>query len=431
MVRGRSVVAIVAVLLALGVTGTAVAVAASGGAGLGEGQKPPPSGATSPRPSAPKIGNRNPLGGRGMWIWEIGSSDHGSLSAIIAQAKHYGVSTLMIKSSDGAGMWSQFSRTLVSTLHANGLRVCAWQYVYGNNPVAEANAGAQAVRDGANCLLIDAESQYEGKYVSAQTYIQKLRSQIGASFPVALAGFPYLDYHPGFPYSVFLGPGGAQYNAPQMYWKDIGVSVDTVYAHTFAYNRLYGRPIFPLGQVYNRPPAGQIERFRQVGYSYGASGISWWDWQEAPGSAWGAISKRVGRISGYKPYSNYATLGSGANGDVVVWAQEHLLSAGERLTIDGSFGPATKAAVIAFQSAHQIAATGLIDEATWQSLLRYPPAKVTWVVRKHRQTATVAQKAFTVRSPGAPPSGVAVVPKSASDRARGYEIPRSFGAGRP
>jgi hypothetical protein len=430
MVRGRSVVAIVAVLLVLGAAGSAVAVAASGGAGLGQGQKPPPSGGSTKRPAAPKVSKRNPLGGRGMWIWEMGSSDRGSLSAIIAQAKRYGVSTLMIKSGDGAGVWSQFNRTLVSTLHAHGLRVCAWQYVYGDKPVQEAQVGAAAVKDGANCLLIDAESQYEGKYVSAQTYIQKLRSLIGANFPVALAGFPYMDYHPGFPYSVFLGPGGAQYNAPQMYWKDIGTSVDAVYAHTFAYNRLYGRPIFPLGQVYNGPPASQIKRFRQVGYSYGASGISWWDWQEAPSGAWSAISQRVDRISGYKAYNNYATLGTGANGDVVVWAQEHLLSAGENLSVDGGFGPATKAAVIAFQSAHQIAATGLIDQATWQALLHYAPARVTWVIRKRKQTATVA-KAFAFRSAGAPPSGVAVVPKSASDRARGYEIPRSFGAGRP
>ena len=58
---------------------------------------------------------------------------------------------------------------------------------------------------------------------------------------MALAGFPYVDYHPGFPYSVFLGPGGAQYNTPQMYWMDIGTSVNTVYAHTYAYNRVYQR----------------------------------------------------------------------------------------------------------------------------------------------------------------------------------------------
>ena len=81
---------------------------------------------------------------------------------------------------------------------------------------------------------------------------------------MALAGFPYVDYHPGFPYSVFLGPGGAQYNSPQMYWVDIGTSVNTVYAHTYAYNTVYEREIDPLGQVYQNPPLGQIIRFRQL-----------------------------------------------------------------------------------------------------------------------------------------------------------------------
>lgn len=394
----------------------------SGGAGLGLGAKPPPSAGTPQKISAPKIGKGNPFGGRGMWIWELGSSNHGSLGSIIAQARHFGVRTLMIKSGDGTGRWSQFSSSLVSTLHASGLRVCAWQYVYGDHPVTEAYVGAAAVKAGADCLLIDAESQYEGKYVSAQVYIHRLRSLIGASFPLALAGFPYIDFHPGFPYSVFLGPGGAQYNAPQMYWKDIGVSVDTVYAHTFAYNRLYRRAIFPLGQVFNRPPASQIRRFRSIGYSYRASGISWWDWQEAPAGAWKAISQPVGRIQGFTPYGSYATLGRGATGDVVVWAQEHLLSAGQRLAVDGAFGPVTKAAVVAFQVLHHLPATGFVDQATWQALLSYAPAHVTWMIRKHRQTAVTASLARR---------GALPVPGSASERARGYEIPRSLGAGRP
>ena len=148
-----------------------------------------------------------------MWIWEMPRSDGGSLSSIVADAHRFGVSTLMIKSGDGTNLWSQFSHSLVSTLHANGSAVCAWQYVYGSNPVTEAYVGAAAVHDGADCLIIDAESEYEGKYVSAQIYIQRLRALIGDSYPLALAGFPYVDYHPAFPYSVFLGPGGAQYNA--------------------------------------------------------------------------------------------------------------------------------------------------------------------------------------------------------------------------
>ena len=85
--------------------------------------------------------------------------------------------------------------------------------------------------------------------------MERLRSLIGPRYPVALAAFPYVDFHPSFPYSVFLGPGGAQYNAPQMYWRDIGTSVAAVYAHTYSFNRIYQRPIFPLGQLYSQPAA--------------------------------------------------------------------------------------------------------------------------------------------------------------------------------
>ena len=89
-----------------------------------------------------------------------------------------------------------------------------------------------------------------------------LRSIVGPDYPLGLASFPYVDYHPALPYSVFLGPNGAQYNVPQLYWKDIGTTVDTGYIHTWVWNRIYRRPIDPLGQVYSRPKAGQIRRFR-------------------------------------------------------------------------------------------------------------------------------------------------------------------------
>jgi hypothetical protein len=158
--------------------------------------------------------------------------------------------------------------------------------------------GADAVHDGADCLIIDAEGEYEGKYVAAQSYISWLRHLIGQSYPVALAGFPYIDYHPGFPYSVFLGPGGAQYNWPQMYWKDIGTSVGAVYEHTYTYNGVYQRAIDPLGQVAANPPMGQIIRFRQLSRTYGAAGVSWWDWQQASTTGWKSIAIGAGNLTG-------------------------------------------------------------------------------------------------------------------------------------
>ena len=150
--------------------------------------------------------------------------------------------------------------------------MCAWQYVYGTNPAGEAELGAEAVANGADCLVIDAEAEYEGHYAAAQTYIDDLRAKIGPTYPLGLASFPYVSYHPSFPYSVFLGPGGAQYNAPQMYWKDIGVSVDTVYANTYIANRIYGRPIFPLGQTYGGVSSAELLRFREEAVDYGATG---------------------------------------------------------------------------------------------------------------------------------------------------------------
>jgi hypothetical protein len=395
-------------------------VCSSGGASPGGGQ---PKGSTGSHPRP------NPFSGRGMWIWELGSSDGGDLRQIIARAKRNGVSTLMVKSGDGSAYWPQFSSTLVAELHAAHLRACAWQYVYGSHPAAEAQVGAEAVRAGADCLLIDAEAEYQGRYAAAQTYLQRLRRLIGSRFPVALAGFPWVDYHPSFPYSVFLGPGGAQYDVPQMYWRDIGVSPDQVYTHTYSWNVLYRRAIFPLGQLYGEPPARQVLRFRQLSRVYGSSGVSWFDWQDAGARQFYAISRPAGPLRGYTPYTTPPTLGEHAAGDVVVWAQEHLAAAGEQVQVDGSFGAQTLAAVQSFQSAHGLPVSGLLDPPTWAALLRYPPIAVRWEVRHHRQVAVTNATRRGARRGSGPL--VEPLPVSAALPARGYEIPPDLGAGRP
>jgi hypothetical protein len=384
----------------------------------------------------------NPFQTRGMWIWVLSKSNGGNLSAIASQSHRNGIQTLYIKSSDGSGMWSQFSSQVVQTFHSQGIGVCAWQFVYGNHPTLEAQAGANAVHRGADCLVIDAEGQYEHKYASAHTYITRLRQSIGASFPVALAGFPYVDYHPAFPYSVFLGPGGAQYSIPQMYWRDIGTSVDTVFAHTYFYNRLYQRPIYPLGQVYNSPPAKQLVRFRQFLGVYGAGGVSWWDWQEARGYTWPAISQRIGQLTNVAAVGGEASIHKGSAGDLVIWAQEHLLAAGENVAVDGGYGARTVAAVEDFQSTHGLFPDGVIGAQTWSALLRYRPVSVNWG-HISRKTSNVARMAAGGRvtqaavaaadSPGAPSSSAGVTPAPASSLlpAKGNELGGSPGAGSP
>ncbi|MDX6690270.1 MAG: hypothetical protein QOG15_1727 [Solirubrobacteraceae bacterium] len=315
--------------------------------------------------------------GNGMWIWYLSASDGGDLDAIAARAHRAQVSTVFIKSADADQLWDQFTPALVLALHARGLHVCAWQFVYGKKPAGEAAAAAASVATGADCLVIDAESDYEGRYVSAQTYMKALRGAIGPTYPLGLTSFPYVDYHPGMPYSVFLAPGNAQVNLPQVYWKEIGGSVDAVSAKTVAHNRIYGAPMAPLGQAYHAPARADLTRFRGLWSGYGASGVSWWSWQAASETTWTELSKPApAPIASSDP--GWPVLAKGAKGDEVVWLQQHLASFDGAVPIDGTFGFATKATLKSFQAARNLPATGETDAATWLAVLALPIRTVAW-----------------------------------------------------
>jgi hypothetical protein len=311
-----------------------------------------------------------PFDGDGMWIWYVSKSSGGSPDAIVEKARRHGIGTVYVKSGDGTDYWSQFSLSLIQSLKAGGVDVCAWQFVYGDHPKDEAKVAAHAIEKGADCFVIDAEAQYEGKYSSARKYVRKLRRAAGADYPIALAGFPYVDYHPAFPFSVFFGPGGAQYNLPQAYWRDIGGSVDEILDHTYLWNRPYDKPMRPLGQLYQGPSRKEIMRFRKYSRAEGASGVSWWDWQEASSYEWRAVGDPLSAFT-HRVETGYATLSKGARGDLVVWAQQHLQAAGKSTAADGVFGSGTKTAVKSFQRGVGLEATGTIDSATWTALLGY------------------------------------------------------------
>jgi peptidoglycan hydrolase-like protein with peptidoglycan-binding domain len=339
-------------------------------------RKPPPV-AKPPKPTRPS-GN-GPFDTTVMWIWYVNKSEDGTAAGIGNRARANGVGTVIVKASDGGSAFAgQFTPELISALHAQGLRVCGYSYVYGNNPSAEAAQGARIAQLGADCLVIDAEGEYEGKYAAATAYMRQLRTAIGDSFPIGIAPFPYVDYHSSFPYSVFLGPGGAQHDLPQMYWRDIGTSVDTVYDHTFTWHRIYDRPIYPLGQTYQDPPGADLVRFRQLAQAYGASGVSWWSWQETKDAEWSALGGPVPPLSGFTPTQNWPALKRGSKGDPVVWLQMHLLAAGQQVTVNGQFDAATDTGVRNLQTGAGLPVTGITDGATWQKALSYTPTAVDW-----------------------------------------------------
>jgi hypothetical protein len=355
----------------------------------------------TPVKAAPVAGLPGEFAGHGMWIWELPKTEGGDVAAIIERARAAGMQTLFVKGADGTSTWRQFTPQLVQQLKAAGLRVCAWQFVYGTDPAGEARAAAAVVARGADCFVIDAESRYEGRYKAAQQYVTALRAAVGAAYPLGLTSFPYVDYHPWLPYSVFLGPGAAQANAPQVYWKDIGTSVDAASSRTFAQNRVYLRPIVPLGQTYQRPTGTDLRRFRAVWSAYGSGGLSWWDWQETTDAAWDVLAEAA-PVPPALADPGWPLLLKGAKGDQVLWLEQHLAAVNPEVAVDGRLTAADVTALQAFQTAKGLPPSGRTDPATWQALLAVAPVAVDWTSRPSPSASTTARAA---RAPEIPERG--------------------------
>jgi murein L,D-transpeptidase YcbB/YkuD len=105
-------------------------------------------------------------------------------------------------------------------------------------------------------------------------------------------------------------------------------------------------------------PAGAVDGSPAVTYALtGATGQGWPELRQGSNSAWPPATVR---------------------------SLQYLLKAhGAKLAVDGKFGPKTKAAVVAFQRAKGLTASGVVQAATWRAL----------VVTVHRGSAGPAVRA--------------------------------------
>jgi peptidoglycan hydrolase-like protein with peptidoglycan-binding domain len=309
-----------------------------------------------------------------LWIAHAGEP-----AAIAAQAQQAGVRTLLVKAADGTTPQAQFTPALVSALRASGLTVCGWTFAYGSDPAGEAAAALAAVRAGAQCLVVDAEGSYDSRYGPAQAFVRALRSALGGAFPIALAGQAETLQHPKFPYSVLLGPGAFQLDMPQMYWRDLGLTVSGAYSVAVAENALYGRPIVPVGQLYGGVSAPEVGQFATLAAEYGAGGASFFDLDSAEPAQLAAVVPHL--VPAVRLLARASTIRAGADGDEVLWAQELLDGAGAHLPIGGFYGAQTERAVAGFQRRHRLRRSGVLDAATWRALLRVHPRVPSWAKR--------------------------------------------------
>ena len=165
------------------------------------------------------------LNGKGFFIWQIPRVEGGNPATIASTAKAAGLSYIIIKIADGINAYNVETPSgkdlvppVVNALRAQGIEAWGWHYVYGDDPVGEANKAVQRIQQtGVSGYVIDAELDYEkpGRAVQATAFMNQYRSLLPV-FPTALSSFRYPTAHPGLPWLAFLNR--CDYAMPQVYW---------------------------------------------------------------------------------------------------------------------------------------------------------------------------------------------------------------------
>ena len=230
-----------------------------------------------------------PVQGKGYFIWRIRDCERGDVNAIANLAQQAGFSHLLIKIADGKYSYNVTSTgadlvpPLVRALQARGIQALGWHYVYGDDPVAEANMAIQRVRQtGVEGYVIDAEREYKvpGKDGAAATFMSRLRLSLPA-FPIALCSYRFPSYHPQLPWRVFLEK--CDYNMPQVYWQSNHNPADQLTRSVNEFQNITPfRPIIPVGSAYKAgtwaaTPA-DVVNFMQTAQSLNLAAANFWEW---------------------------------------------------------------------------------------------------------------------------------------------------------
>ena len=166
------------------------------------------------------------LEGKGFFIWKVPSCEQGSAAEIADKAQAAGLTHVLIKVADGNYSYNVDSATnldrvpaVAAALKLKGIKVWGWHYIYGVDPLAEANKAISRIGGlGLDGYVVDAEAEFKlpGKATAARTFMSQLRGAY-SSLPIGFSSYRYPTYHPAVPYREFMEK--ADFAMPQVYWE--------------------------------------------------------------------------------------------------------------------------------------------------------------------------------------------------------------------
>lgn len=230
------------------------------------------------------------LYGKGFYIWQISRTEGGAPATIAAVGAQAGLTHALIKIADGSRGYNLNPITgadlvapLVGAFRSRGIESYGWHYVYGYDPVGEADiAIARILQTGVTGYVIDAEDEYKapGRDTAARIFMGRLRAAL-PNFPIALSSYRYPTYHPQLPWQAFLER--CDYNMPQVYWVEAhnpGAQLTRCLREFEAITPF--RPIIPTGSAYLqgswRPTPADVTEFLNTARSLNMQAANFWEW---------------------------------------------------------------------------------------------------------------------------------------------------------
>jgi hypothetical protein len=264
--------------------------------------------------------NPLPIQGKGMYLWQLWTANSGgkNLGTVISKLKSIGATWLVIKMGDGDSYYNSSGKSLytwattnygsmdsvVSLFHSNGIRLLAFQYVYGvphhwGNVQSETDV-ANWILDvkGIDGLLIDAEIEYDtlqNRVAAAQAYCDSIHAHHPLGF-LGLTAWARINGHSTFPWTTFLDR--VDVNMPQTYWAARPITPSNelnLMSSQFTYNTntwvsqgdsAAAKPIMPIGQGEYFGYGSDVQQGDVASFSnlcdttYYYPGISLWEYNQ-------------------------------------------------------------------------------------------------------------------------------------------------------
>jgi len=230
--------------------------------------------------------------GKGFFIWRINACEGGDPYKIALEANRAGFSYVLIKIANGIYTYNHdfdldidLVPPVVQALKSMGIQVWGWHYVYGNDPIPEANIAVRRVKElNLDGYVIDAEGEYKesGKKTAARYFMDELKSGLGNSVPIGLSSYRYPSLHP-IPWNEFLEK--CDYSMPQVYWMDShnpGAQLERTINEFDSPSIQYHPPIQPVGAAFTEygwtPTIGEVYEFMDTAWEFNLKGVSFWEW---------------------------------------------------------------------------------------------------------------------------------------------------------